>query len=464
MGNREVPEVKTNKWADPPADILTRILIKHLDLNTDLTRVRGVCSSWRSSLPLYQHSSYKSHIQVPSLADGNHHRPLFLLETAFYFFSPINSSEGSSNSSGWITRMGQIAPNKWRLLNPLSYADSYNPEANGNEYMLTDPPIVGEINLLDCRVFMLAKVLTLVDELDFNAKPISTKVVGEWDLTSSTRPLSAILVLLAPDHVPGSLSSRILMLRPNNAQIQENEWVEISVSGLEDKKQNNFVAFDIAYCKDIFFVFQAIGDCWRVGTVNPSIKTLVLNPFASGRIIQTLSSVSLVPSKSNDCIYLVVEPIYGNIQCLNLMNEVKGTSQNYEDDILFCSNYVSFSFQSSKLLNYTLLQDKNSMEILYMFSNHVRFNKFTPSNSFLHSNLMPEGDKGLDLFKYRRYKENISLWHTTKIDKNEKSVLDFDDGKNRVLLLDVKRSKRFIQECCFLLLLGSNGDVLASTI
>ncbi|CAO2835916.1 unnamed protein product [Amaranthus hypochondriacus] len=179
-----VPEMNTNKWADLPVDILIRILKHGHDLNTDLTRLRGVCPSWRSALPLQQHyPSFRSHIQVPSLADGTWcDHPLYLLETAFYFFSPITpSGDGASDSSGWLARMGQIAPNKWRLLNPLSYYHNfYHPKViGGNVYLLTDPSIVGEINLLDCRVFILAKALTLVIDLDFNAKPISNKVVGE---------------------------------------------------------------------------------------------------------------------------------------------------------------------------------------------------------------------------------------------------------------------------------------------
>ncbi|CAO2835918.1 unnamed protein product [Amaranthus hypochondriacus] len=296
-----VPEMNTNKWADLPADILARIL-KHLDLNTDLPRLRGVCPSWRSALPLEEHyPSFRSHIQVPSLANGIWcDRPLFLLETAFFFFSPINPcGEGSSDSSGWVARMGQIAPNKCRLLNPLSYHDEYNPEVNGNEYLLTDPPIVGEINLLDCRVFLLSKALTLVDEVNFNAKPISTKVVGEWDLTSSTQPFSAILALLDPDPVSGFVSSRLLLLRPNDAQKQQNEWAEIIDSDLEDKKQNNLVACDIAYCNGMFFVYQLNSDRWQVGTVNPSNNTSVLKPFACGGIRMSFSGGSLVPSNSN---------------------------------------------------------------------------------------------------------------------------------------------------------------------
>lgn len=151
--------------------------------------------------------------------------------------------------------MGQIAPNKWRFLNPLSYHDLYNPKANGNEYLLTDPPIVGEINLLDCRVFLLTKSLTLVDELDFNAKPISAEVVGKWDLTSSIQPLSTILILFSRDHVSGS-SRKLLMLRPNGTQKQEIEWAEINVSGQENKKQHNFVIYGIAITTNCFLYFK----------------------------------------------------------------------------------------------------------------------------------------------------------------------------------------------------------------
>lgn len=142
----------------------------------------------------------------------------------------------------------------------------------------------------------------------------------------------------------------------------------------------------------------------------------------------------LVPSKSNGGLYLVVSPDGGDSQCYYFGNESSKSKniKNLRDEILFWSNYVSISFQST-LLNDNPLKDENSLAICDKFSNDILFNYFNVDDEYFDPNVMPEVME----FKYPRYKESISVWFGFAgfNNFNDQSILDFDDDNQNDMVL-----------------------------
>ncbi|XP_021755487.1 putative F-box protein At3g25750 [Chenopodium quinoa] len=282
----------TKKWADLPKDVL-HLIAYHLDFKTDLPRIRSVCPSWRSALPLADFPLREIHLEVPPLEYNNNkalvpllgyaintNKPIYLLKTRYYLFYPL---PGSPCRGGWIARMGELGLNKWRLLSPLSSDSKFK------RYLYTDPLIVGEINLLDFRVVELARPMSLVYDLDYNAQPISKKVV---------QGARAVLVLL--DDELGLMLWRF----------GDHQWVKI-----EDQQQDHYVRFkDIEFHNGNFYAFRMTSiSQFQVWVINPGNLSIMKQEIDVPGILQlnegkySCMDANFVPSKSNGCLHLTID-------------------------------------------------------------------------------------------------------------------------------------------------------------
>ncbi|XP_056697742.1 uncharacterized protein [Spinacia oleracea] len=429
------PNTPAPQWTDLPKDFLFRI-IPFLDSKTDLNRIRAVCPSWRAALPLAELPVHKPYIQVPSLGDGNNH-PLFLLETTFYYLSPLSSPSSSSGcgGGGWVARMGEIGTKKWKLLNPLSYSQEHE-----HHYFYTEPTVTGEINLLDIRVFELSRPMSLVHKLDYSAEPISMKVVGGWDFTS-TYPF-VVLVLLEPQFeqkIRNEQHGGLILWR-----LGEQEWLRIEGSQEINTGTIRHI-IDIGFHKGKFYVFEAGSadgaELWRVRVINPR-NSLISEEFISGPDIWApnnillpgvsrgfpLWSLDMVPSKSKGCLYLVIVGLAdkddrdkdGNLikkMCVLLMKEQEESSQwelveNLGDEILFVGYNVSFSLPSSAG---NLPQWKPNS--ICTFTTRVSLNGYEVYRSEGRGPQMPKGTECLQFLNYPSYNRFFSLFDMEERDK-----------------------------------------------
>lgn len=155
---------RRDEWCNLPKDLLTTIG-ERLGTRMDVLRLRAVCTSWRSSIPLVpnNNNSPSFPITLPHpIFTGN--RSCLTESTIYRLELPppdqegddnnSNSSESSSSSTkGWLVMVREWSkPGHFRLLNPLSHCEiRYDPE--------TFPKKIW--NLLDYRVFEQGKAYSL---------------------------------------------------------------------------------------------------------------------------------------------------------------------------------------------------------------------------------------------------------------------------------------------------------------
>jgi hypothetical protein len=141
-------------WSDLPRDLLVMIG-KSLDSGLDVLRSRGVCTSWRSSIPPFQARSTRFPLKFrepPSaLESGPRPRPpVYLCESTLYLVQPVNhfptSSSSSSCNKGWLIKVQESNSGKLRLLDPLP----------NQKYRCSHVPS-NTFNLLNFRVVELRK-------------------------------------------------------------------------------------------------------------------------------------------------------------------------------------------------------------------------------------------------------------------------------------------------------------------
>uniref|UniRef100_A0A803LTN8 F-box domain-containing protein n=1 Tax=Chenopodium quinoa TaxID=63459 RepID=A0A803LTN8_CHEQI len=240
-----------DKWSNLPRDILLHI-VEHHGLKADLHRLRAVCSSWRTTLS--PNPEFPSQLR-PCFRTPTHplygDRPLFLLETRFYFLSPLPSS--GVDGGAWIAKMIELEPSKWHLLNPVD-------ELLKLDYFHSDPPIVGKLglNLLDCWLLELDRPMYLVQLSDLKTGPecVSFQVAGGWALNSSYK--YAVLVM-------GHCG---LMLW----RLGDKQWIDIEICHWG-------TLLDMAFHNGKFYVilFKLIGrNCpkWKIGVIDPQEKLI----------------------------------------------------------------------------------------------------------------------------------------------------------------------------------------------
>ncbi|XP_062144576.1 putative F-box protein At1g65770 [Alnus glutinosa] len=146
MGERVV------EWSDLPKDLLPMIG-KSLDARVDVLRFRGVCTSWRSSIPPFHAHSSRFPLKFPeprsALESASMSRqPVYLCESTLYLLQPVNPFPTSTSScnKGWLIKVQESNSGKLRLLDPLP-----------NHKYRCSPVTPNTLNLLKFRVVELRK-------------------------------------------------------------------------------------------------------------------------------------------------------------------------------------------------------------------------------------------------------------------------------------------------------------------
>ncbi|GAB4848407.1 hypothetical protein Ancab_003104 [Ancistrocladus abbreviatus] len=148
----EAKQTNSLRWSTLPRDILTAVA-RRLNSSVELLRLRAVCSSWRSSLPLPP-KPFHSFLKLPfpnaryyDLNPNNRPGYLCLFQSTVYRLSPLASSK-----NGWLLKLSDTQkPNTFSLLNPLSTS----------KFKTTRPNFPKQINLLDYRISEICKSYTL---------------------------------------------------------------------------------------------------------------------------------------------------------------------------------------------------------------------------------------------------------------------------------------------------------------
>ncbi|XP_059439454.1 putative F-box protein At1g65770 [Corylus avellana] len=144
------------EWSNLPRDLLVMIG-RSLDARVDVLRFRGVCTSWRSSIPSFHAHSPRFPLKFPepfsALESASMLRvpqpQLYLCESTLYLLQPENPFPTSSSSccnKGWLIKVQESNSGKLHLLDPLpSHKYRFSPV----------PP--NTLNLLNFRVVELRK-------------------------------------------------------------------------------------------------------------------------------------------------------------------------------------------------------------------------------------------------------------------------------------------------------------------
>jgi hypothetical protein len=150
------------KWSDLPTELLSMIGTS-LDTRIDVLRFRSVCSSWRSSTPLFSANPPRFPLKFPNSDDATltepprwSRRPAFLFQTTLYYIQTLNPSTSSTDLSkkGWLMKVDDSNSGKLRFVNPI--LDSRT------RYTITRPKT---LNLLNFRVVEFGKAYTFQFQL-----------------------------------------------------------------------------------------------------------------------------------------------------------------------------------------------------------------------------------------------------------------------------------------------------------
>nr|GMD95911.1 F-box protein SKIP23-like [Ipomoea batatas] len=112
------------EWSELPRELI-ELIAKRLTSEIDFLRFRSVCSAWRSSLPAIPYNTCPSRFPVIP-RDGVIQTTwgFKLSKRPIYLIASPKLHNQSPPSAAWITELYRESPNRVRLLNPLSTAQS----------------------------------------------------------------------------------------------------------------------------------------------------------------------------------------------------------------------------------------------------------------------------------------------------------------------------------------------------
>ncbi|KAL5557448.1 hypothetical protein UlMin_039684 [Ulmus minor] len=115
-------------WSDLPLELL-QLVADNLAAETEISRFRSVCRSWRFSIPPFS-KPFALPTMVPYLGPILNWNYLTLVGSTVYHLSPTacvagdwsiaSSSSSPSVSMGWIVKLREVGDRKFTVLNPLS--------------------------------------------------------------------------------------------------------------------------------------------------------------------------------------------------------------------------------------------------------------------------------------------------------------------------------------------------------
>ena len=145
MGEREVD------WSALPMELLP-LIGKTVQARIDVVRFRGVCASWRSSIPPLRGISSPLLLPFPYTTNSAGSQS-FLSQSTIYRLEPPDDNPNLStcSSKSWLVKVEEFEPGRVRLLNPLSSLHI--------RFLPDSFPKV--INLLDFRVVEVGKAYKL---------------------------------------------------------------------------------------------------------------------------------------------------------------------------------------------------------------------------------------------------------------------------------------------------------------
>ncbi|KAJ7981238.1 F-box protein skip23 [Quillaja saponaria] len=168
---------RTSKWSDLPQDLLALITAKHLNSRPDILRVRAVCSSWRSSIPL---STPCFPLKVPAptcfVPGLRTSLSVLLIETIVYLIEAPNKLPKTSKSKSikkfsWLLSVQHSEePGKLHFMETLAPSIFENPRTVFPKFL----------NLLEYRVSEVSRFYDLkLDGRKFKAlrRPFMIKKV-----------------------------------------------------------------------------------------------------------------------------------------------------------------------------------------------------------------------------------------------------------------------------------------------
>ncbi|XP_074288170.1 putative F-box protein At5g60060 [Silene latifolia] len=405
----------TAEWSKLPSDILQH-LVNYIDLTLDLPRIRGVCSSWRTSLPLNKFHKPPSYFRVPKL-DIRLQLSILLIQSRFYLISPL----ADNNTTPWLVRIAETGLNKWHLLNPF----------NVDDYFHSDPPITTRINLLDFRVIEVAKPWS-VQVVSGEGHTMSKKVVGGWNLNADY-----IFAVLAQLEVSLHIGEGGLMFK----RLHDRKWVPIKSTFRQNGEDSEHRILDTAYHNGLFYAFELVN--WKVGVIDPTkpdISSLIFMdaPDCHGESINDqfsflidgvryiLNCVCLVPC--NEQLYLVIGSTKKRssssskttlfVFVLKQGDKIEESKwervTNLVDHILFIGYDVSFGVSSSILPNW-----KPGSICTFRKPFPLRYDGCTSRFQGL-----PEGGQSLKMISYPEYWRHLKMYN---LKEEEKGFVGFEE-------------------------------------
>ncbi|KAM4129012.1 hypothetical protein ACJW30_02G212400 [Castanea mollissima] len=224
------------EWSELPKELLPTIG-KKLDTRIDIVRFRSVCSTWRSSIPLFRSNSPRFPLIFPSPL----RTPAYLCQSTIYRLQSLNPSSTSSNKA-WLIKVEQDSNSggKFRLFDPISNRRTRYPNKT--------------LNLFDFRLVELTKAYTL--RYQVKASSISTNEIEQVLSVCDISIFGVNKVVMFPDSPWTNVNASAAFAIFNDGKLG------FAKSGDEELilvDRNSFDYDDIIVYKGQFYVINSLG-------------------------------------------------------------------------------------------------------------------------------------------------------------------------------------------------------------
>ncbi|KAJ7981237.1 F-box protein [Quillaja saponaria] len=361
MGSRTT----TGKWSDLPKDLLA-LIAKHLNSRTDILRLRGVCSSWRSSICLSNYSStpcFPIKVPVPNCFDPDLRTSCccLLTETILYFIEAPNKLPKTSKSNSikkfswliWVEHSEE--PGK------LHYKDTMVPSVFENPRIV----IPKFLNLLEYRVSEISRFYDL--KLDGGKlKSFPALLIKKVVVSSNTDNFS----VMALHHC-----SKLGLWK-----MGDKSWTEIENGRVKSKY------IDIAYQKGKFFAVGVTGQTILVdcSSLHP-ITVISVAPPEIRSVFQCYDDRSRYLVNSVGNLLLISNAgesdnrLHFNVHKLDEENHIWVSVDSLGDQVLLLDSNLSVSVSAQDLIGFGC--KKNC--IYFSFYGYTKYSAYPGYNAWL---------------------------------------------------------------------------------
>lgn len=108
------------RWSDLPEHLLL-LIARRVHTQIDILRLRAVCSSWRSSIPLPNFLLRPLPLKLPLPISATALQGFFVLSSDIVYLIQPPRRSGNLPQEGWLVRVKEEKPGKLLPFSPVTY-------------------------------------------------------------------------------------------------------------------------------------------------------------------------------------------------------------------------------------------------------------------------------------------------------------------------------------------------------